>query len=381
MQVRNVLAGFGVAISFRAIGAWVKDAIQVQNLTAQQAKDLRETRTAMAGLNLEFQNLARTAATELAPAIEHAAKWWREFLFPTDAETAQDRLGELSEKALTLSRTLVDLQQRDPFINPEAIARVRAEIEGLQKEMGVLQGVVDKPLKPGNLLDGLSEISGELARMPADFRKDFDAAAAAAAVLNSELKEISGSLVKMPDDFKKLSPEFNTFAANLAASLKPAQDEATELQKSLGRGLRDSAVDAMMGIEVSFKDMLRRMAIEAAVSGLFDIISGGLASSTGSVGKFFGKMFGGSRASTGSVRGGMMYKVHEGEAFFAPGKDGHVGKTGGQSGPVFNFNAPIYADDAIGVKRAVAEAYMQSVATSDARVEAKLNAYDRPRMA
>jgi uncharacterized protein YgfB (UPF0149 family) len=146
MGVRNVLAGFGLVLSARAIGDWIEKALQANQVTDQQRGQLQASALAMERLNAGAQGLAITIGTQLAPAIETAANWWRRFLFPTEGEKVEDQITEMSERALTLSRTLVELTERDPFIDPAAVQRYRDEIVQLQRQISAAKGERDELL-------------------------------------------------------------------------------------------------------------------------------------------------------------------------------------------------------------------------------------------
>lgn len=82
------------------------------------------------------------------------------------------------------------------------------------------------------------------------------------------------------------------------------------------------------------------MATEMAVSGIFDAFASMFSGGTSGFAKFMSSFFGGSRANEGPVSAGMVYKVHPGEAFFAPGMDGSVQHMAGATfAPVYNIDA------------------------------------------
>src|SRR5690554_3779784 len=91
-------------------------------------------------------------------------------------------------------------------------------------------------------------------------------------------------------------------------SIERMDQSFKDMGQSLGRGLRDSLVDAMTGIEVRWDDMLRRMIANAALDQLFNLL-GTLGGPVGGVARFLG--FGGARAAGGPVYPGRAYLVGE----------------------------------------------------------------------
>jgi phage-related minor tail protein len=155
--------------------------------------------------------------------------------------------------------------------------------------------------------------------------------------------------------------------------------DADDFAKSFGRGLHDSLTDFIVDGEGRFKDLLRRMAAEVAVSGIFNAISGGLSGSTSGIGKFFGKLFGGARANGGPVSAGSSYLVGErGPELFTPKAAGSIIPNGSGGGVHVHINAPIYADDAIGVRRAIEQGMRDAVAASAMNTAAAFNSLYRP---
>lgn len=389
MQFRNILSGFGVVFSVRAFSNWVKDALEVEKLTKSQAKSIGDAGRAMGQLNAEFQNLARTAATELAPALEHAAKFWKEIFFPSgsqfgsaadalrpqvDAAVAEvERLQRLlntqtvgDANANWFQRLLFGTHEDNIAETTQQLAAARAELERLRSVWTSLQG------KPQEFNDGLQEMTAGI-KMPAELRQ-FDFAAANAMVLDGALKEVSATIAKMPDDLKKLSPEFNTFAAALREPLKDIESESLKAARFVADSFRDAFTGWLLDGEMKFKDFLRRMAIEIGASALFNFLGSAFPGVP-----LLGKLFGGSRANGGPVRAGMLYKVHANEAFFTPGSDGHVGKSGG-GGITIHVDAR-GATDPGAVEAAAYRGGMAAFQASREYTDSRLRALSRPSMA
>lgn len=356
----RVAAGFGVVLSARAIGRWIKDAIELDKLTKDQALSIGRASKAVADLNNQFQNLARKIATSLAPELERIVKFWDAILFPRSssfgaqadalreqvaAQIAEvERLQRLlttqsnySTNANWLQRMLFGEGKDNIAETTGLLAEARAELERLRAALLAAQEA-----GAGTALsDGLSEIIvPDRIRMPPDLLK-FDFAAAQAAVLNSELQEFRDVVVKMPDEFRKWPQELVTFEQELqksAEKLVDIKDEGAKAAEFLGESFRDAFSDWILGTERSFRDMLKRMAIEMATSALFQ----GLASFFPG-GSFLSGFFGGGRAEGGPVSRGKAYVVGEkGPEWFLPGQDGAIAPMGGglviNSSPTFNFS-------------------------------------------
>ena len=189
--------------------------------------------------------------------------------------------------------------------------------------------------------------------------------------------------------------EFQHADVEQIAAAKAAMAKMTEFknqalhafEKDLGRGIHDGLVDAMMGIETNWGEMLKRMVLEFAVSGLLQQLGtladakSTAAKGTGASGSWWGaiaSMFGGSKASGGPVAGGTMYRVHPGEAFFTPDMSGVVGKVGGGGGGTV-ISQEIHFD--VGLESVDERIRGASGQISNATMAAILKAQSRPAMA
>lgn len=432
LQFRSVLAGFGVVVSGRMFANWIKDAIEIEKLTVDQAKAIGDAGKAMRGLNTEFQNLARTVVTELAPGLETAAKFWREFFFPSGSQFGQaadqirEQVDAQIEEVTRLERLLEN--QKNWEVNASGFDKLifGSQIENIQETTGALaaarvelerfRGAWQAALRTSGTTEpsfeqflGKIEFEAEMRRL-ADIAKGqpvsqeisafvsaLQEAEAITRSMRTDVEEqveawqrakflfdeglLDGETLKRLDE-QQLQPfNLNDIRALYKPALKEMETDVERFAEAAGRGLHGTLVDAFMGVEVSFGDMLRRMAAEAATSALFGTLATFFGGMSGGAASFASKFFGGSRASTGSVRGGMMYKVHEGEAFFKAGSDGHVGKTGGRPSISIGYVDARGATDPAAVEAAVHRGVLTAVSINDARTDAKLNAFSRPAMA
>lgn len=73
-SMRSIFAGFGVALSARAFAGWIKGALDAKDMTDAQLETTREARAAIQQMKAASDDLARSLATSLAPAIQMVAK-------------------------------------------------------------------------------------------------------------------------------------------------------------------------------------------------------------------------------------------------------------------------------------------------------------------
>lgn len=351
-QVRGAFRALGVALSARAIARWVQDAIQVEKLTADQAAAIDAASAAMRGLHAEFQGLARTAATELAPALEHAAKWWREFLFPTNQEKAQDRIAEINDRVSELTRTLRSLETgKQTEIKILRAEQFRQEIRSLGEEMKRLQAVANEPVGTNagefELIDinAIKAKRQELKQLP-----KFDAYAIAgiseedlrrASDLTEHMRTETERTIAAWRDAQRLfeigaidEQTLNRFGDSLlepievaAKRIKKFKDESKgdtlEWARDLGQGLRSAFADWLVDGQFKFKEFLKRLAAEWLAAKIFKDID--KIFNKGGDDSVLGTIFGGARASGGPVAAGRAYLVGEqGPELFTPSMSGQI---------------------------------------------------------
>jgi hypothetical protein len=71
--MKNALSAVGVVLSARAFAGWIKGALDAKNMTEQQLEATKEARAAVAQMKAASDELARSLATSLAPAIRLVA--------------------------------------------------------------------------------------------------------------------------------------------------------------------------------------------------------------------------------------------------------------------------------------------------------------------
>ena len=151
------------------------------------------------------------------------------------------------------------------LISPETLDRVNRSLE---VQNGELDAFIDRTRKAADIT----------ADMRTETQQQADALRDAKGLLDEGLID--------PGTFKRFAQSIDT--------------DAREFVSALGRGLHDTFVDWFTGIDVSFRDLLKRMAAEAAVSGLFKM----LGTAFGGPATFFGSLFGGFRANGGPLERG-----------------------------------------------------------------------------
>lgn len=362
-QVRGAFRALGVALSARMLAGWVKDAIEVEKLSADQAIAIGNAGKAMTQLHGEFQALARTAVTELAPAIEHAAKWWRQFLFPTDQESAQDRIAEINEQVGNLARGIREIEAGRAAPGRQTLDQMKDQMRALGEEMQRVQGIANKPVDFAPVITQdewvrLESFLYEMNNAKKDFSKgqklspeltqlieDLQRGAELTATMRTETEKNIESLREYqtllstgaidPETFTRLRDSLLEPVEVTAKRIKELKPEAEQWALSLGDGMKSAFAGFLSGAETNFRDFLKRLAAEWATSQIFAALSAGIGGSgaTSGVAKFFGKIFGGFKADGGPVSSGKSYIVGErGPELFTPRSSGNITPNGG--GPV-----------------------------------------------
>jgi hypothetical protein len=305
-------------------------------------------------------------------------------LQPTATENAQRRVRELENQLQFLTG------ERPGVAAGANRDRRRAEVE---RELAALRAnanyeqLLTAPFVTGRASaaapnDGLSEISTDYGRLPAEMQR-VDFGGFAEAIRNSELQEVAVVINKMPDDLQRLSPEFNKAVASLQnynSEVNKAAEAQREMVDFIGRSLQSTLADAFMGIEVSFRDLLKRMAAELAASALTKGLMGIFGGS--GIGSFFSGLFGGARANGGPVQRGKAYLVNEGKPeLFWPGVSGSMVPVAQMGGGVTIHVDARGSTDPAAFEAAAYRAFAAAVQVAGAQTNAKLSAMRRPSMA
>lgn len=324
-STRSLFASFGVALGGRALLNWVTNAVKAADATGEHAEQIRRAKEALDSMKKSSDELAVSIGVKLVPAWEALSAvmtgWNRiisgadPFPFEAQIESMRTTLNGLKQQLFSSQgmpvKFLDDLRKQ--------IADTEAAIDSLVRKqsqaLGLTPGAPDlAEIVPGNGKVPELPISLRLVSMP-DWKELF-----APGDGLDFVKAGNGASLEVP-----VSMQLQTISqSEIDALFKPIQDEGKFTAEFIGEQFRDSFADWILGAEHSFKDLLKRLAVEFATSAIF--------SGIGSLfpgGSFLSRFFGGSRASGGSAREGMVYRVHPGEAFFTPGQDGHVGATGG----------------------------------------------------
>ncbi|HEX7040438.1 MAG TPA: hypothetical protein VF202_10015, partial [Trueperaceae bacterium] len=148
-----------------------------------------------------------------------------------------------------------------------------------------------------------------------------------------------------------------------------------------GRSFEDSLADAFLGAEVNFGNMLKRMAAQAAASGLINVIAGAFPAG-GFGAKVLGFLgFGGGRAQGGEISPGRFYMVGErGPELIAPRSAGTVIPNHKLGGLTINVDAR-GAHDPVAVEQAVERGVRAAVQIAGAQTQAMIGQLFRPAMA
>lgn len=366
-QLRTVFAGFGVIVSGRMFANWIKDAIEVEKLTADQAIAIENASKAVSQLNSEFQNIARTAAASLAPALETAAKFWKEFFFPSGSQFGADR-DALSEQ---INRTTAEFDRLQTLLNTQsnyntnanwlqrmlfgdgaenvaattaALAEARAELERLGEAWRAATGGEKTQIITQEEWVRLETFLYELNQKPPMITQDelvrleefIYALNQKPPLITPEEEQMINDLIAELNTPKAATPMLTqeewVDLESFIYELNHAKDQSLEIAATIGEAFRESFTDWILGAERSFGDLLKRMAAELATSALFKSLS-----TTFGSGTMLGSFFGGFRAHGGPVEAGRGYVVGErGPELFMPGTSGMIAPAGGPSINIIN---------------------------------------------
>jgi hypothetical protein len=357
MQLRTALAGFGVVLSGRAFANWMTNAVQTTDAVGEQKVAVEQAKKAFEAFKKSSDQLAESFAVHLTPSVNLLARaldGLRKVWAPTETEALNEQIKRMQDEINRLTEGIVKFESGDfwyKLAGKEVWDNSREKVEKLRVELEKLYAVRDKPAPTESFeqflgkiqydeemrrlaaeanLKGLEEIDPKAFAMPKELRRDFDFAAAAAAVLNTELQEVSGALVKMPEDLKKFSSEFNAFVGGL--EFEQIETEADKTARAIGDDFRDAFANWLTDGEFRFKDFLKNIAAQWISSRIFSDLG-----KLGGSGSIFSKLFGGGRAEGGPVSSGKAYVVGErGPEWFLPGQSGMVAPMAAGGGVVIH---------------------------------------------
>lgn len=323
-HVRSMFAGLGLAVSGRALVGWITSAVKAAEVTGEHAEQIRAAQEATARMKKASDELAVSIGVGLVPAMEALSAvfvgWNRiatgndPFPFEAQIERLRDQLHAM-EVQFRASGGMSSEWKRQFTADMD---EVKEQIDDLLRKQQQVLGVG---------IGGLTPPDKTIAQWREAFRR----------LRIPEMKD-AGKIEWdwLPeDDLEEMVVTAHEIllkpfpVAEVRALFEPVKDQGLKAAATLGEGFRGAFADWMVGTERDFGELLKRMVAQMAVSGIFEAFGSMFAGSSTGIGKFFGAFFGGSRASGGSVTGGMVYKVHPGEAFFAPGRDGSVGRASG----------------------------------------------------
>lgn len=372
---RRLFGAFGVAFTARAFAGWIRSSLDAADATGANAEALARARQVVKEYDDAWTALGQTIATKVSPAFEllgRSAEGWRKALAPTESEAALEKFRELTEAQAKLTRMEEAAQEggfrgwlhrtgMDLEAQREIVARLRAEHRALGMEV-LSQSAAGKPYVDVSFTDDelvkteamLSKLFGDIEKERSQLLQRTAAEETATETMLFDLfRDIEAEKLKIRQDefdsmWTNLQAELEIYDEIAERSIDAAKESGTawdDFAQTAGFSIRNTLVDAFMGVETSFRDLLRRMLAEFAVSGLFEAFGALASGGTGTGAKFFSSFFGGSLAMTGPVEAGKIYKVHRGEAFFAPGEDGRVGRVrdGSNAAPTVHVHQHIEA--------------------------------------
>lgn len=215
-------------------------------------------------------------------------------------------------------------QERIQNINQMiTIGKLQGATEGeLFQKLLTLQDLELESIDIRTELNGIDELRLEMLR---DIKGDTSELAKRQEVLNDIYKQGGINL-----------QEYQGYMEQLKSQFGPMRDQHKELIESMkheiqrfGQEFETTLVNLVSGADVSFKDMansfiqaISRMIIHASI---IEPLFGEKGAITGFVGNLIGGLFGGGKASGGSVSAGKSYLVGErGPELFSPGSNGFI---------------------------------------------------------
>lgn len=339
--VRRIMSAFGVGLGVNVFASWIRGAMDVNKLSDEQKTHLEGSLKAMNDLRTASNGLARDVAESLTPAmvgLSNALTGVRAGFFGASPFPFEKEINDLEPKVRTLKNTL-DLL-REGAIEPNMfldetklsadLERLTAQLEEYRQKQRQAFGIS----LPGDVKRDLGDLSEITVRSLEEIRRarnELGLLGMTADTVSAKFEQVlNPDVAARPlDDVLKwretlglmqLPPE-SPIQAQFRKQLETMGDDAELFAKSVGGTLHDTMVDSLMGVETSFKDTLKRMAYDLAISSLFK----GLASIAGGPTTLLGKMFGGFRAQGGPVSAGKGYVVGEnGPEWFTPRSSGAI---------------------------------------------------------
>jgi hypothetical protein len=319
-SARAIAGAFGLALSGRVFANWVTSGLRAAEVTGENAAQIKRAQEALEGMKKASDELAASIGVKLQPVFEAVAdslQGWRQAVAPTELEKLQAELRGTYEEAARISAEINRVDSRgvlgQVFFGTAGSGALKQELEAVKSKAGdLLRQIVglQRAQGPPVFAPNMQRIGDFEDRNKGAKRADFTID------YLDEFEEMTVEARKISED--ELLKPFPT--SEVQALFEPIKKEGLNFAGFAGRGLHDAFVDAFSGIEVNFKDMLKRMAAEMAVSGIFS----GLASLFPG-GSFFSNFFGGFRANGGPVSSGKGYIVGErGPEWFMPGTSGSI---------------------------------------------------------
>jgi hypothetical protein len=182
--VRNVLAGFGVALSAQGFARWTTEALKSKNVTDEQRAALDAAGASVNRMNTVLQEQAVILATRLAPALERAMDGWRRFLAPTETEATTERMAELN-KLIVATESRIDRlgngnlnnlgRQREITAAIAQLAQYRSELDRVWETRKRQASEEPAPVAPGLEPFDLAAIGRQQIPVVRNFNRELDA--------------------------------------------------------------------------------------------------------------------------------------------------------------------------------------------------------------
>lgn len=362
--IRQIAASFGVVFSARAFLGWIDGALKAADATGEHAEAVKAAQETLKSMKSASDALALSIGTSLVPAMEALTAvftGWNRLISGADPFPFEAAINATANQLHAMEVQLqasqgMPREWRENFSREiDAVRDKLADLRLAQERalgLGVggagirkpTLGITDEEVQMINNL--IAEINTPAARQPLITQEElvqletfiYELNERPPFITQEELIDLETFIAELNTAQEMLTQEEWIDLESFIYDLNQMESEAAITARSIGLDFRHSFSGWLKGANLGFKELLRQMAIDMAVSGIFDAFASMFSKNTSGLGKFMTNFFGGSRANEGPVSAGMIYKVHPGEAFFAPGMDGKVEHLAGAGGPPMVIN-------------------------------------------
>lgn len=348
-----------------------------------------------AALTDAFAAMARTVGGTLKGAFIDATYAVGDFF---DLVEKGEELERLTSRLASVRKDISELEGKGGFTagplsrRREEERAILADISALKKrQQSVLEEIDPAPFiqRAANQNAGrqrareiTNRISGSLGSVSGTTSNDLSTISAAGYVQRGT--DRGTALGQVRAQAREIAQSIGSISDESEVTVSKISEQWEDLGRSMNVSIKSSLVDAFLGIEADWGNMIKRMLAELAVSNLLNFAGGALG---GGFGSFLTGLTG--RAAGGPVTAGRPYLVNENtprSEVFVPNASGRI-LTASQasrmgSGVTIQNNVDARgATDPAAVEVAVERAVARAVSISSENTKAAFKAFNRPGMA